>query len=117
MSTPSCRWASREIAKLHARIAYYGSILANPAFPEATTLRDLRREQISSENILAATAQEEEDLVKELLSEDDRYVIDPDEECGESSAPEEDCRIVASAVGELADNLVPATRAGQRLRA
>ena len=116
---PRAESTSREIDKQHDRIAYYDSILANPAFPEATTLQDLRRERISIENILAATAQEEEDLVKELLSEDDPYVIEPDEECGESvesDVVDEDYRIVASVVGESACDMTPAARPGQRLR-
>ncbi len=113
---PRAEVTSREIDKQHDRIAYYDSILANPAFPEAPALQDLRREQISIENILAATVQEEEDLVKELLSEDDPYLIEPDEGCGESAGPEEDYPIVAPVAGELADDLAPAPSPGPRLR-
>ena len=88
----------REIDKLEDKREYFEGIVANSEFPDAKQLADLRQERLSIVEILEATSKDEEELVKDILEEDDPYVLGPDDLFeDESEDDDEDFRFVASA--------------------
>ena len=83
----------REIDKLENKKEYFEGIVANSVFPDTGELADLQKERESIVMILEATSEEEDELVKDILSEDDPYVIDPNQP---EEDDDEDYRFVAS---------------------
>ena len=87
-----------EIDKLGQKKSYFEGIVANSEFPDANQLAALQQERLSIVSILEATSQEEDELVKDMLADDDPYVLDPDDlDEDESEEDDEDFRFVASA--------------------
>lgn len=85
---------SRDLDKLEDKKAYFEGIAANSHFPDAEQLAALEKERDSIMAILEATSKEEDEIVKDMLSDDDPYVIDPEDfDQGEDA----DFRFVASA--------------------
>ncbi|NNN19537.1 MAG: hypothetical protein HKL84_06745 [Acidimicrobiaceae bacterium] len=82
----------REIDKLENKKAYFEGIVANSVFPDAGELAALQKEKESIMTVLEATSAEEE-LVKDILSEDDSYVTGPNQP---EEDDDEDYRFVAS---------------------
>ena len=93
----------REIDKLEDKREYFEGIVANSEFPDVKQLADLRQERLAIVEILEATSKDEEELVKDILAEDDPYVLGPDDLFeDESEDDDEDFRFVASAsVGRI----------------
>jgi hypothetical protein len=88
----------REIDKLEDKREYFEGIVANSEFPDANQLADLSQERLSIVEILEATSGDEEELVKDILAEDDPYVLGPDDLFEyEPEDDDEDFRFVASA--------------------
>ena len=70
----------RNMKKTEEELAYYQDVVADGSFPEKEALESLHRERTEIEEALKASAEKEEELVKEALSDEDRYVIDIDDE-------------------------------------
>jgi len=69
----------REIQKTQEQKSYYEGVVGNSEFPESGLLVQLCQERDRIEATLAATADEEDELVKDILADDDPYVINWDE--------------------------------------
>lgn len=70
----------RDIEKTEQELAYFNEVVADGAFPEKEALESLRLERAEIEEALKASAEKEEDLIKEALSDEDRYVISDEED-------------------------------------
>ena len=68
----------RDIEKTEHELVYFNEVVANGAFPENEALENLRLERAQIEEALKASAEKEEELIKEALSDEDRYVIEED---------------------------------------
>ena len=89
---------NREIDKLEDKKTYFEGIVAISEFSESNKLEALQKERLSIVEILEATSEEEDELVKDILSDDDPYLLGPDdldEDISEDN--DDDFRFVASA--------------------
>ena len=70
----------QNITKAQEELAYYQTVVADGSFPEKEALESLHRERTEIEEALKAAAKKEDELIKEALSDEDRYaIVDEDE--------------------------------------
>ena len=74
----------RDIEKTEHELVYFNEVVANGAFPENEALENLRLERAQIDEALKASAEKEEELIKEALSDEDRYDIDDEEDMSDS---------------------------------
>lgn len=98
--------SNREIDKLENKKAYFEDIVAISEFPESQKLEALQKERLSIVEIPEATSEEEDELVKDILSDDDPYPLGPDDlDEDASEEDDDDFRFVASASVDNLDTI------------